>query len=124
MEKFTRKDSLNRHNGDVHQLSNFNHNYALNTDTFKQWVYPYKCHSCDRRFKRKENLKQHLNLAACVKSSKCKICHKSFTRNMDLKRHNKTVHNKEKDVECKTCKQMFTRKDSMLRHVKSCQINN
>ena len=95
----------------------FNHNYALNTDTIKQLVYPYKCQLCDRRFKRKENLKQHQNLAACVKSHTCKICHKSFTRNMDLQRHNKTVHNKEKDVECKTCKQMFTRKDSMLRHV-------
>ena len=52
-EKFTRKDSLNRHKGDVHQLSNFNHNYALNTDSIKQWVYPYKCHSCDQRFKTK-----------------------------------------------------------------------
>ena len=79
MEIFTRKDNLKRHKADVHQLSNFNHNYALNTDTIKQLVYPYKCQLCDQRFKRKENLKQHQNLAACVKSHTCKICHKSFT---------------------------------------------
>ena len=117
-DKFTRKDNLNRHKAEVHHVSDFNHNYALSSDSNKRLVYPYKCHLCDKRFKRKENVKQHLDLAACVKSSTCNICHKSFTRKVDLKRHNETVHKKEKGIECKICKQMFTRKDNMLKHEK------
>ena len=114
MEKFTGKDNITRHKAEVHPVSN----------SSKQLVYPYRCHLCDQRFKRKGKVKQHQDLAHCVKGSTCNICHKSFTKKVNLKRRNETVHKKEKGIECKICKQMFTRKDNMLNQNESCKINS
>ena len=51
----------------------------------------WKCLVCDRQYKCKKGLKQHLKYHA-EKTYKCAECGKSFFYNYKLKRHMKTQH--------------------------------
>ena len=88
-KKFKNKQSLLRHNREVHLITS---KYLEFTDPES---FGYKCEECDQRFERKENLKRHVS--TIHKESKdqkftCDECKKTFGRSDSLKRHVKSHH--------------------------------
>ena len=124
--KFKRKDKLTRHMRDVHNETNVNHHYSLNSDLPIHLVHPYDCKVCGKRFKRKENEKRHEKLMACQKNEilKCQQCDKTFSTKKTLKRHTTLVHMAPASNKCGECDLSFVRKADLLRHEENVHNNN
>ena len=64
----------------------------------------FECESCDKSFKQKGNLKNHIHtIHNGYKDHNCEYCGKSLTRANVLKKHINTVHNSYKDHKCDYC---------------------
>lgn len=73
------------------------------------------CEVCQKEFKRKEHLAQHMKLHVGVRPFKCDACDKAFNRKEHLLRH-KTSHTGAKSFKCEYCQKMFSRKDNLNKH--------
>ena len=69
---------------------------------------------CVKQFKRKENIKAHIQTHLDDRQFQCGFCHKTFVRHHDLKRH-ATTHSDEKIYKCE-CNSEFNRADALTRH--------
>ena len=116
--KFKRKDKLTRHMREIHDETNINHHYSINSDLPIHLVNPYYCKVCGKRFKRKEHVKQHEELMNCQKTEilKCQQCDKTFSDQKTLKQHTKLVHVATASYKCEKCDFSFVRKGDLLRH--------
>ncbi|XP_063915145.1 longitudinals lacking protein, isoforms H/M/V isoform X6 [Zophobas morio] len=74
---FKRKDHVQRHYLELH--------------IFNQENMGYPCTSCDKFFKRKYILDNHMK--TCAGSPKCQICHVTYSKFGQLIQHMKNVHN-------------------------------
>lgn len=70
---------------------------------------PYICEHCNKAFMRKEHLLRHSTLHSGQKNFTCQICNKSFSRNDNLIKHRKT-HNKQASYTCELCHKQFVMK--------------
>lgn len=73
------------------------------------------CDICQKEFKRKEHLAQHMKLHEGVRPFKCEQCDKAFNRKEHLLRH-RTSHTGAKSFKCEHCQKMFSRKDNLNKH--------
>lgn len=75
------------------------------------------CAVCDKVFKRKEHLAQHMKLHLGLRPFKCDEanCNKSFSRKEHLMRH-VVSHTGKKMFNCEYCKKLFSRKDNLNKH--------
>lgn len=75
------------------------------------------CTVCDKIFKRKEHLAQHMKLHLGLRPFKCDEanCNKSFSRKEHLMRH-VVSHTGKKMFNCEYCKKLFSRKDNLNKH--------
>lgn len=73
------------------------------------------CDVCQKEFKRKEHLAQHMKLHQGVRPFKCDQCDKAFNRKEHLLRH-RTSHTGAKSFKCEHCQKMFSRKDNLNKH--------
>lgn len=73
------------------------------------------CDVCQKEFKRKEHLTQHMKLHQGVRPFKCDQCDKAFNRKEHLLRH-RTSHTGAKSFKCEHCQKMFSRKDNLNKH--------
>ena len=103
---------------DVHNETNVNHHYTLNSDLPIHLVHPYDCKVCGKRFKRKENVKRHEKLKTCHKNeiSKCQQCDKMFKNKKTLKQNTALAHMAAVSEWCGKCDITFVRKAHLLRH--------
>ena len=69
---------------------------------------------CGKWFKRKENVKSHVQTHLGDRQYVCKACSRRFVRQHDLKRHLK-IHTKDKPYKC-ACGKDFHRQDALTRH--------
>ena len=69
---------------------------------------------CGKWFKRKENVKSHVQTHLGDRQFVCKACSRRFVRQHDLKRHLK-IHTKDKPYKC-ACGKDFHRQDALTRH--------
>lgn len=75
------------------------------------------CSICDKVFKRKEHLAQHMKLHLGLRPFKCDEagCNKSFSRKEHLMRH-VISHTGKKMFSCEYCQKLFSRKDNLNKH--------
>lgn len=75
------------------------------------------CNVCDKVFKRKEHLNQHMKLHLGLRPFSCVEpgCNKSFSRKEHLMRH-VVSHTGKKMFNCEYCQKMFSRKDNLNKH--------
>lgn len=85
----------------------------------KSEVSSFQCPTCNRLFKKKEFLVQHVKLHAGVRPFKCNEdgCHKAFSRKEHLHRH-LISHTGKKLYSCDFCQKLFSRKDNLSKHRK------
>ncbi|XP_017849842.1 transcription factor Sp2 isoform X2 [Drosophila busckii] len=78
------------------------------------------CPTCQREFKKKEHLTQHVKLHAGLRPFKCSEdgCDKAFSRKEHLSRH-LVSHSGQKMYTCDECKKPFSRKDNLNKHKRS-----
>lgn len=75
------------------------------------------CPTCNREFKKKEHLTQHVKLHAGLRPFKCSEegCDKAFSRKEHLSRH-LVSHSGQKMYTCEVCRKPFSRKDNLNKH--------
>ncbi|XP_072375670.1 zinc finger protein 711-like isoform X2 [Diabrotica undecimpunctata] len=81
----------------------------------------YICYLCDRSYKRKDDLKEHI--AKCRRkktvknqdSSECKQCGTIFQHHGNLQRHVEHVHERQRYI-CYLCNKSYSRKDDLITH--------
>ena len=62
------------------------------------------CKVCDKEFKARKNLVEHLNLVHNRKrDKKCDVCSKTFKLRKTLLHHIKRVHEGQKNFQCSSC---------------------
>ncbi|XP_031620758.1 transcription factor Sp3 isoform X2 [Contarinia nasturtii] len=78
------------------------------------------CDVCEKVFKRKEHLAQHVKLHLGLRPFKCEEpnCNKAFSRKEHLMRHC-VSHTGKKQFDCDICHKLFSRKDNLNKHKKS-----
>lgn len=77
------------------------------------------CDICEKVFKRKEHLAQHVKLHLGLRPFKCEQsnCNKAFSRKEHLLRHC-VSHTGKKQFDCDICHKLFSRKDNLNKHKK------
>eukprot|EP01083_Nonionella_stella_P009437 27197_1 len=76
----------------------------------------YQCQSCDRSYKRFNDLKGHWNIHD-ASTKGCPFCGKKFSRPVYLKDHIRS-HTGEKPYECVLCSKKFSAKRNLTQHLK------
>lgn len=76
---------------------------------------PFVCDHCSKSFMRKEHLLRHMISHSGQKNYTCNICDKSFSRNDNLLKHKKT-HEKQQSFTCEVCQKQFVMKHYYLAH--------
>ena len=105
--KFTTKDYLKSHIGNVHELRE-----------------KTECSSCGKSYSSKAGLRSHyLQHHQTFKKYKCLVstCQKQFNQNRMLQQHKKQVH--ERNYQCHTCDKKFGSKANMENHIKVIHEN-
>ncbi|CAG9816299.1 unnamed protein product [Phaedon cochleariae] len=81
--------------------------------------FPYKCPHCDKRCKRKQELKSHSKVHNTNRDTyTCEVCHKKLTSKTSLIIHHKR-HQKLYTIFCEYCKKGFYTKTSLTLHTNS-----
>lgn len=91
----------------------------VSTDTSSSKSDVPTCHECNKVFKRKEHLAQHVKLHLGLRPFKCDEpnCNKAFSRKEHLMRH-VVSHTGKKQFDCPICHKLFSRKDNLNKHKK------
>ncbi|RZF32306.1 hypothetical protein LSTR_LSTR001770 [Laodelphax striatellus] len=76
------------------------------------------CEICNKGFRRKEHLHQHMKLHTGERPYNCSTCNKKFSRKEHLIRHS-VSHTGEKCHPCDICGKTFSRKDNLHKHKKT-----
>ena len=104
---------------------NFNDNINT-TETFGQFPLihdnvpeTFPCPFCDKCFKRRPDVKRHINLHTGAKSYSCNLCFESFGTTGHLESHRVKVHALKKDIICTACFESFKTKKELSQHMKN-----
>uniref|UniRef100_A0A182LS37 C2H2-type domain-containing protein n=1 Tax=Anopheles culicifacies TaxID=139723 RepID=A0A182LS37_9DIPT len=99
-ERFTMKKLLREHHATKHPGQNCN-----------------KCAVCEKTFKLRSNLRQHLRIHTGERPFRCDVCCKTFVQGSALTVH-RELHKEQRDYECPVCKKAFKSKFAFKKHEK------
>lgn len=111
--------AYNNHLNRLGQLSEEEHR--------KRSLQPHVCHICQRGFKIKQSLVNHVRTHTGERPFICEVCNKGFTQTGSLDRHQR-IHQRdtrekprrqEKNYSCKPCKKTFTYEMAYHNHMRS-----
>ncbi|TMW55575.1 hypothetical protein Poli38472_010457 [Pythium oligandrum] len=81
---------------------------------------PHQCASCEKAFKRLNDLQDHENTHTGAKPHECprEGCNSAFANRSNLKKHVTAIHQKEKPYQCPydNCKKRFKHRNSLREH--------
>ncbi|KAK7789349.1 hypothetical protein R5R35_002381 [Gryllus longicercus] len=77
----------------------------------------YHCSVCQKSFKRREQLVNHMLLHSGSRRHPCSVCKMRFTRREHLERHMR-VHTGERPHCCSICQKSFIQSDNLVKHMR------
>lgn len=77
----------------------------------------FTCEKCDQTFKRKGDLKSHMNKHLQPRSYKCYLCHETFNWQGNLTTHFRRKHSQEKSYQCPVCSKGFACSSGLKEHL-------
>uniref|UniRef100_A0A0C9PXR1 ZNF595 protein n=1 Tax=Fopius arisanus TaxID=64838 RepID=A0A0C9PXR1_9HYME len=85
---------------------------------------PFKCHECDKRFRKAIDLQEHYNIHSGDKPFVCQVCGSAFYLKRQLSAHCRRNHpemkaNKVTSTACDICGRVLATKRSLFRHKES-----
>ncbi|XP_031627841.1 zinc finger protein 883-like [Contarinia nasturtii] len=107
--RFTSSSQLKRHNKMQHQ-----HDECIEPEEQP----PQVCVVCNKLFRDKRLLANHMRIHSGVKPYKCEYCEKSFITQSDCKKHTR-IHTGEKPYQCEICQKTFTFSNSYRIHMRN-----
>ena len=113
---FTKKESLKRHNKNVHNLDFLTQNHFFLSTLLKDEK-EYSCPNCEKSFNQKGNLMQHLETYNTKKYS-CDQCEQIYENRRSLQRH-MSVHNNPELTYCVECSKTFASTERLMYHYNS-----
>ncbi|KRZ30943.1 Zinc finger protein [Trichinella pseudospiralis] len=78
----------------------------------------WKCHFCDKRFKRKYDRMRHIRVHTGERPYKCDCCQAAFKLKSTLKRHVRGVHSGIKEKRCYICFKALSSSSSLKVHLR------
>lgn len=121
--------------------------YKIHINNVHNQNRPYQCHLCEKSYKKKDSLDQHVLMHQNRRKYRCPTCNSSFNRNSDLKYHMRvhgernlytchlceakyvslanlklhliTIHEGKRPWTCQNCTNAFRTKATMLKHTKA-----
>ncbi|KAK3583934.1 hypothetical protein CHS0354_033718 [Potamilus streckersoni] len=109
---FTKKSRIN----DAHSQASsvyITNTKGDSTGTNNQAV--HRCDFCDKNFKKRDRLNQHIKIHTGKKNYRCSFCGTEFGRSEHLRRHERK-HTGERPYECGECGKTFMRNEHLKRH--------
>ena len=76
----------------------------------------YKCDQCDKSFKKKCSLGNHVQIHNKDRPHQCSLCNKAFKREINLIHHLSTVHYEDTIYQCTYCDKVFIKKENLTEH--------
>ncbi|KRY34646.1 Zinc finger protein [Trichinella spiralis] len=78
----------------------------------------WKCHFCEKRFKRKYDRMRHIRVHTGERPYKCDCCQSAFKLKSTLKRHVRSVHSGIKEKRCYICFKALSSASSLKVHLR------
>ncbi|XP_069110924.1 uncharacterized protein [Argopecten irradians] len=135
--KTTRKEHLARHRNNVHSdirpyLCDLCGCSFKRADTLtahkvthvdkKYRLYQYKCKECDKDFRSRAHLSEHMAMHSSLRMYLCDICGVGFKRKSCQQKHMKSIHLNPRSFQCRDCTKSFNTKYALLRHARTHDI--
>ncbi|XP_033761950.1 zinc finger protein 82 homolog isoform X2 [Pecten maximus] len=102
---FKRADTLT-----AHKVTHIDKKYRL---------YQYKCKECDKDFRSRAHLSEHMAMHSSLRMYLCDICGVGFKRKSCQQKHMKSIHLNPRSFQCRDCNKSFNTKYALLRHTRT-----
>ncbi|XP_021365058.1 zinc finger protein 112-like isoform X1 [Mizuhopecten yessoensis] len=85
----------------------------------KYRVYQYKCKECEKDFRSRAHLSEHMAMHSSLRMYLCDICGVGFKRKSCQQKHMKSIHLNPRSFQCRDCNKSFNTKYALLRHTRT-----
>ena len=113
-----RSDYLRKHELRKHNIAE--RDFKAIDKTFENKEVDWGCFDCEESFDSVVDIENHVLLPKCQEII-CNICNRKFKEKWNLKQHIKNVHDNPQKFYCSNCNKPFAYKSSLTKHLKKCK---